>query len=102
MTEAALRTGPPPSAPPPRPPAGTRWTMPELLPPLLLLVLGTAVLGRGHALWFDELFTAEVSRLPLGKILPAIVDGTGTTSYLAGVPPSYNAPYYLVVHLWMA
>jgi hypothetical protein len=27
------------------------------------------------------------------------VHGEGTTSYLAGVPPSYNAPYYVVLHL---
>ena len=65
-----------------------------------MLVLGIALLRPGHGLWFDELFTAEVSRLPVGEILTAIVDGTGTTSYLAGVPPSYNAPYYLVAHLW--
>ena len=54
----------------------------------------------GHALWFDELFTAEVGRLPLGEIVAAITSGQGTTSYLAGVPPSYNAPYYLVVSAW--
>jgi hypothetical protein len=69
---------------------------------LLVLMLGTALLLPGHGLWFDELFTAEVARLPLGDILSAIVSGRGTTSYLAGVPPSYNAPYYLVVHLWMS
>src|SRR3712207_7879809 len=67
-----------------------------------MLVLGTALLLPGHGLWFDELFTAEVARLPLGEILTAIVEGTGTTSYLAGVPPSYNGPYYVVVHAWMA
>src|SRR3712207_9161265 len=67
-----------------------------------MLVLGTALLLPGHGLWFDELFTAEVARLPLGDILTAIVEGTGTTSYLAGVPPSYNAPYYVVVHAWMS
>src|SRR3712207_5408350 len=66
-----------------------------------MLVLGTALLLPGHGLWFDELFTAEVARLPLGDILTAIRERTGTTSYLAGVPPSYNAPYYVVVHAWM-
>ncbi len=66
----------------------------------LLLVLGTVLLLPGHALWFDELFTAEVGRLPLGEILAAITSGRGTTSYLAGVPPSYNAPYYVVVSAW--
>ncbi len=67
-----------------------------------MLLLGTVLLLPGHGLWFDELFTAEVARLPLDDIVTAIVGGTGTASYLAGVPPSYNAPYYLVVHLWMA
>src|SRR3712207_7466433 len=46
---------------------------------------------------YTTLFRSEVARRPLDEILTAIVDGTGTTSYLAGVPPSYNAPYYLVV-----
>jgi mannosyltransferase len=74
----------------------------ELLPPLLVVALGAVLLGAGHGLWFDELFTAEVARLPLGDIVSAIAHGEGTTSYLAGVPPSYNAPYYLVVHAWLA
>jgi mannosyltransferase len=79
-----------------------RWSTGELLGPVVLLGLGALLLRPGHALWFDELFTAEVARLPLGEIVSAIVSGTGTTPYLDGVPPSYNAPYYLVVHLWMA
>ena len=77
-----------------------RWSVVELLPVVLLAALGTLLLLPGHGLWFDELFTAEVGRLPLGEILSAIVDGRGTTSYLAGVPPSYNAPYYVVVSAW--
>jgi mannosyltransferase len=78
----------------------TRWSPLELLGPLVVVVFGVLLLRPGHALWFDELFTAEVARLPLGEILTAIVHGTGTTPYLEGVPPSYNAPYYLFVHLW--
>lgn len=78
-----------------------RWSAVELFPPLLLVGLGIVLLRPGHALWFDELFTAEVVRLPLGQIVHAIVTGEGTTSYLDGVPPSYNAPYYLVAHLWV-
>ena len=97
MTATVLRTG----APTIRPPR-LRWTPLELLPPLLVLVLGILLLLPGHGLWFDELFTAEVARRPVSEILSAIASGEGTTSYLAGVPPSYNAPYYLVVHLWMA
>ena len=89
----------------PSPPAthGTRpsrWTLVELLPAALVAALGTVLLLPGHALWFDELFTAEVGRLPLAEILAAVTSGQGTTSYLAGVPPSYNAPYYLVVSAW--
>src|SRR5687768_662841 len=56
----------------------------------------------GHGLWFDELFTAEVGRRSYGEILAAILEGRGTTSYLVDVPPSYNAPYYFVVHTWVA
>ena len=79
-----------------------RWSVLELLPPVLVLLMGTVLLLPGHGLWFDELFTAEVARLPLGEIVSAVVDGRGTTDYLTGVPPSYNAPYYVVVHAWMA
>ena len=98
MTSTAARA-PSADALPGRPPA---WSPRELLPPLLLLGLGALLLLPGHGLWFDELFTAEVGRLPLHAILAAVVSGDGTTSYLAGVPPSYNAPYYLVAHLWLS
>jgi mannosyltransferase len=79
-----------------------RWSPVELLPAVLVTALGVVLLLPGHGLWFDELFTAEVGRLPLRRILSAIASGEGTTSYLAGVPPSYNAPYYVVVHAWMS
>jgi mannosyltransferase len=79
-----------------------RWSPVELLPPLLVLLLGILLLLPGHGLWFDELFTAEVGRLPLADILDAVASGEGTAAYLAGVPPSYNAPYYVVVHAWMS
>ena len=90
------------AAPPPEAgrPGAPRWHLLELLPAALLIALGTFLLLPGHALWFDELFTAEVGRLPLGDIVAAVTSGQGTTSYLAGVPPSYNAPYYLVVSVW--
>ncbi len=91
-----------PGAPAAAPAWWRRPWLAELLPPLLVVALGAVLLAAGHGLWFDELFTAEVARLPLGEILSAIAAGEGTTSYLAGVPPSYNAPYYLVVHAWMA
>ena len=92
----------PERAAPPAPPSVPRWSGLELLPVAVLLLLGGLLLRPGHALWYDELFTAEVVRLPLGDILTAIAEGTGTTSYLAGIPPSYNAPYYVVVHLLTA
>lgn len=92
----------PVTTPPPERAPSPRWSPAELLPPALLLLLGVLLLLPGHGLWFDELFTAEVGRLPLPEIVSAIVQGEGVTSYLAGVPPSYNAPYYLVVHAWMS
>jgi mannosyltransferase len=91
-----------PAPPPPVAAGPPRWSALELLPVALLLALGTVLLLPGHGLWFDELFTAEVSRLPLGEILTAIGSGQGTTPYLADVPPSYNAPYYVVMHVWMS
>lgn len=89
-----------PTASGPAGPDGARWSPLELLPVALVAALGTVLLLPGHGLWFDELFTAEVGRLPLGEILTAVTSGRGTTSYLAGVPPSYNAPYYVVVSAW--
>jgi mannosyltransferase len=95
VVQGAARRIPRPSTGPGRRP----W---EAVPPALLLLLGTALLRPGHGLWFDELFTAEVSRRSLGTIVTAVVEGRGTTSYLVDVPPSYNAPYYLVVWAWNA
>lgn len=74
----------------------------EALPALLLLAVGGLLLGRGNGLWFDELFTAVVAPLPLSEIARAAIEGRGTTTYLEGIPPSYNAPYYLVAHVWTA
>ncbi|MCV2488168.1 glycosyltransferase family 39 protein [Geodermatophilus sp. YIM 151500] len=99
MTSSAIRVRVPPSS---GPAAAVRWSPWELLPVAVVLALGALLLRPGHGLWFDELFTAEVGRLPLGDIVSAIVRGEGTTNYLAGVPPSYNAPYYLVVRAWTA
>jgi mannosyltransferase len=84
-------------------PAGPvpRWSPVELLPSAVLGLLCAVILAPGHGMWFDEAFTSEVARRPLSEILRAIVTGEGVTSYLADVPPSYNAPYYLVVHAWL-
>jgi 4-amino-4-deoxy-L-arabinose transferase-like glycosyltransferase len=67
----------------------------------VLLAAGGTLVARGGGLWFDELFTAQVSRLPLAEILRAGVRGQATVPYLDGIPPSYNLPYYLLTHLWL-
>ena len=68
----------------------------------MVAVLGGWLIARGHGLWYDELYTAEVAPLPLGRLLRALVSGEGTIPYLRDAPPSYNAPYYAVAHLWLA
>ena len=78
--------------------AGGWW----LLPPLVLAVLGGWLVARRYGFWYDELFTAEMAPLGLGELAEAVVRGEGTVDYLRDAPPSYNAPYYAVVHLWLA
>lgn len=95
-------TEPSPSPRRSSPPHRVPWHPLEALPAAVLLVLGAVLLRPGHGLWYDELFTAEVGRVPLAELFAAVVEGRGTTSYLADVPPSYNAPYYVVVHAWMS
>ena len=68
----------------------------------MLAVLGGWLVTRGHGFWYDELYTAEVAPLPLARLLHALVTGEGTIPYLADAPPSYNAPYYAVAHVWLA
>ena len=80
VTSTALRSGALPASPASASAAESRWSVAELLPPLLVVLLGTALLAPGHGLWFDELFTAEVARRPLEDIGSAIVGGEGTTS----------------------
>jgi mannosyltransferase len=74
---------------------------PCLPPAALLALLGGALVRQRRGLWYDELYTAEVGTAGLSALARAVWTGTGTTSYLADVPPSYNAPYYAVVHLWL-
>jgi mannosyltransferase len=102
VTATATTDDAPASRPPDADATTVRWSPLELLPTLLLLALGVVLLLPGHGLWYDELFTAEVGRLPLGELVALVAEGRGPTSYLADVPPSYNAPYYVVVHAWMA
>ena len=80
-------------------PASKEWL---LLPPLVVASLGGWLVSHRYGFWFDELYTAEVGPLPLGRLLEALVRGEGTIDYLRDAPPSYNAPYYAVVHGWLA
>ena len=77
-----------------------RWSW--LLPPLVLAVLGGWLLSRRYSFWFDELYTAELVRVPFEDLIEAVVRGEGTIPYLGDAPPSYNGPYYAVAHLWLA
>ncbi len=73
-----------------------------LLPPLVMAALGGWLVSHRYGFWFDELYTAEVGPLPLPRLVEALVRGEGTIDYLRDAPPSYNAPYYAVVRLWLA
>jgi mannosyltransferase len=90
---AAVATGVPA-----RPGRAAWW---EVVPPLVLTVLGLTSLRRGHGFWFDEAFTAEMVRLPLDDLFWAFVRGEGPIPYLRDAPPSYNAPYYAFAHVWL-
>jgi mannosyltransferase len=68
---------------------------------VLLLLAGALVLQR-RSLWYDELFTAQVGTAGPAALARAVRTGEGTASYLLDVPPSYNAPYYVVVQAWLA
>ena len=85
--------------------APTRRRRPDpllALPPAVLALLGGLLLLRRPSLWYDELYTAHVSGVPLRRLAGAVLSGEGTASYLADIPPSYNAPYYALTHLWLA
>ncbi|HSK62087.1 MAG TPA: glycosyltransferase [Actinomycetospora sp.] len=85
-------------------PAATSWPgLWWLAPAVVALVLGAVIVfGRAHGLWYDELFSVEVSRRPLDEILRAAWEGRGTTWSLRDIPPSYNLPWYVLAHLWLA
>jgi mannosyltransferase len=94
----AVRTEAP--APVRRPPAGpAAWWV---VPPMVLAVLGGWLIARGYGFWYDELYTAEVAPERLSRIFDAFVRGDGTIAYLRDAPPSYNFPYYVVAHVWLA
>ena len=85
----------------PEPARALGWSPLLLAPAGVLALLGSALLLRRPSLWYDELFTAQVAPLPLARLVEAVLSGEGTASYLVDVPPSYNAPYYIVAHLWL-
>ncbi len=70
-------------------------------PPILLAVLGGLLLLQRRSLWYDELFTAQVGTSGPAALVRAVLTGEGTASYLREVPPSYNAPYSVVVQAWL-
>lgn len=94
----ALRTAPPALEVRAEPGSRTWW----LLPPLVLALLGGWLVAQRYGFWYDELYTAEVAPLPLDRLFHAFVRGDGTIAYLRDAPPSYNFPYYVVAHLWLA
>ena len=73
-----------------------------LAPALVLALLGGRLVAQRRSLWYDELFTAQVGTSGAGALLRAVLTGEGTASYLVDIPPSYNAPYYVVVQTWLA
>lgn len=73
-----------------------------LVPALVLAVLAGGLVAQRRSLWYDELFTAQVGTSGAAALVRAVLAGEGTASYLVGVPPSYNAPYYVVVQSWLA
>ena len=86
----------PPGAESPR--SSAAWW---LFPPLVLAVLGGWLVARRYGFWYDELYTAEVAPLGLRRLAEALIRGEGTIEYLRDAPPSYNAPYYAITHLWL-
>ncbi len=73
-----------------------------VLPAVVAALLGAWTVSHDHSLWYDEVYTAEVAPLAPGDLVSAIVRGEGPIPYLRDAPPSYNGPYYLVVHAWLS
>jgi mannosyltransferase len=71
-------------------------------PSVVLAVLAGALLLQRRSLWYDELYTAHIGRAGPVALVRAVLTGEGTASYMRDVPPSYNAPYYVVVQAWLA
>jgi mannosyltransferase len=95
----AVRTEPPALDVRPAPAAQRAWWA---LPALVVAVLGGWLVARRYGFWYDELYTAEVVPESLGRLFHAFGRGDGTIAYLRDAPPSYNFPYYVVAHVWLA
>ena len=82
-----------------------RWHRPALVravPPAVLLVLGLIQLGQHRALWYDEAYSRLAADVPLPTLLSGMWHRTGVISYLMDVPPSFNGPFYVVLHFWVS
>ena len=69
----------------------------SLVPVLLLLGLGFVELSRHLGLWYDEDYTRLAVDTPLPTLLSAVWHASPLVSWLT-VAPSFNAPYYVVMH----
>lgn len=72
-----------------------------LAPAALLLVLGAWQLSRHLALWYDEDYTLLAVQTPLPQLLTAVWHASPLVSWLT-VAPSFNAPWYVLMHGWCA
>jgi mannosyltransferase len=63
-------------------------------------VLGFIQLLRNQPLWYDEAYSRLAARVPITTLLSGVWHRTGVISYLMDVPPSFNAPYYVLLHFW--
>ena len=79
-----------------------RLTILRLGPPAVLLVLGLGQLLRNLPLWYDEAYTRLAASVPPATLLGGVWHRTGVIHYLMDVPPSFNAPYYVLMHFWCA
>jgi mannosyltransferase len=84
------------------PPLRERAALVRSVPPTVLLVLGLVQLLQNRALWYDEAYSRLASGVPLTTLLSGMWHRTGVISYLLNVPPSYNGPFYVVLHLWVS
>ena len=79
------------------------WSRPvvvRVVPALALFAWGMAQLLRNLPLWYDEAYSRLAAQAPIATLFSAWYHRTGLAAYLTTVPPSFNAPYYVLLHLW--